>query len=128
MKRHLLKVAAAVCTVAALSGLVILAQNLPERFWPKIEKAYVTRRVDNMHGTYWTYTLRLTGHNFTTKSKVEIDGQVEGRHLYDMAGRDVMSIRVILGSWSRVYKKPKKYKVNVLNPGGYRSKVVEVTW
>ncbi len=101
-------------------------QRFRERFQPKIVKATLVRQVDNIHSTYWTYTLLLTGHNFTRGCKVEVDGEVRGKVHYVMASRDVMALRCVLGSWSRVFQKRKKYKVNVVNENGERSPVVEV--
>ena len=128
MRRKIIVALAAMLAVVASGALAIHAQDLPERFMPKIEKVQVTRKVDNIHSTYWTYTLLITGHNFSRKSKVEVDGAETGKVHYQMAGRDVIALRCVLKSFSRVYQKRKKYKVNVVNGDESRSNVVEVSW
>ena len=132
-------------TVAGLlaCGIVItfgatLQQSyaLPARFGPKVTTALIYRRADNIHSGYWSYTLRLTGGNFNADCKVEVDGVIsQGKYYYDYAGRDVYSIRVVLGSWSRAHFKSQKRQVVVISPvktsGGterLRSEPVEVIW
>jgi hypothetical protein len=128
MKHRGLMLLAAAALVAGVSGLIVHTQATPAPRPPKIDKTVVFRRVKDIHSTDWAYYVRITGQYFNRKSKVEINGEQRGQVRYVMASRDVMALIVELGSWSRVYQTPRKYGVNVVNPDGGRSNVVEVSW
>lgn len=136
MKRFTVTGLLACGIVITIGATLQQVYSLPARFGPKVTTALVYRRADNIHSGYWSYTLRLTGNNFNADCKVEVDGEIsKGKYFFDYAGRDVYSIRVVLGSWSRAHIKPKKRQVVVIAPvktrGGIeqmRSEPVDVIW
>ena len=136
MKRTFASLSFAVAASAVLGAVLFSAHALPEKFAPKIKKFEVTRKVDNSHSTYWTYTLRVSGDNFNGKCKLDIDGTLfTGRYVHEYASRHVYAVRVNLGSWSRIYLKPKAHQVTVIAPvqtrdglEEMRSNTVEIVW
>lgn len=127
MKKALLTAGFAALAVALVPATVNHGA-IPEQFHPKIVKTSVTRSLGDLYTTEWTYVLRLDGTGFTRKSKIEVDGEkLTGKYEYVMSNRDVQAIRVVLGTWSRVYQKPKAHQVNVVDDEN-RSEAVEVTW
>ena len=130
MKRRVTIVALSALLVAGIAGLVLnsTSRAAPPPRPPKIVKTMVFRTLKNTHSTNWTYYVRVTGEHFHNKSKVEIDGENFPRIQYVRASRDVIALVVELGTWSRVYRKPKKYRIAVTNPDGGRSNTAEDSW
>lgn len=129
MKRRVTIVALSALLVAGITGLVLTSTiAAPPPRPPKIVKTMVFRKIKDIHSMNWTYYVRITGDYFHNKSKVEIDGENFPRIKYVRASRDVIALVVELGTWSRVYRKPKKYSITVTNPDGGRSNTAEDFW
>jgi hypothetical protein len=114
MKRGIVRLLLVALVMVCSAGV---AAALSQQFAPKIEAAEVTRSRVDLHSGEWTYKLNVQGTNFSTESRVEIDGQpFKGYHRYITSTDEVYQIEVVLGQWSPIYVPPAKHSIVVMTP------------